>query len=155
MVEYSFSSLNNKDFIEIDIFGKQRKIKVFCTGDNKYDENGCLKKEQFALNQKELEVLNWLVNNVNLEDFKNQIIEYCNSVYEDYGGESITEKDLENEIYINKIAVNVSSTTQSKSGAIYPEISFLGECECDPDGGICIAFRDKKFIGISSQDWTL
>ncbi|MDE6927016.1 MAG: hypothetical protein K2O97_10660 [Acetatifactor sp.] len=26
---------------------------------------------------------------------------------------------------------------------------------CDEEHGICIGFRDKKFLGIESQDWTL
>ncbi len=30
-----------------------------------------------------------------------------------------------------------------------------GDCECDPEHGICIGFRDKKFLGIDAQDWTL
>ena len=53
------------------------------------------------------------------------------------------------------IAINISEITQSVYGDVYPEISFYGDCECDPEHGICIGFQDKKFLGIASQDWTL
>ena len=42
---------------------------------------------------------------------------------------------------------------QSKDGYVYPEISFYGDCKCDEEHGICIGFRDKKFLGINHQDW--
>lgn len=71
------------------------------------------------------------------------------------GEEGIEEADIEKEISISAIAVNISRITQSKDGFVYPEISFYGDCECDPEHGICIGFRDKKFLGIHSQDWTL
>ena len=67
----------------------------------------------------------------------------------------ITENDLENEIDIFAIAINISELTQSLNGFVYPEISFFGNCECEPEHGICIGFRDKKFLGIQYQDWTL
>lgn len=152
---YDIKALNDGDKIVVNIFGKERKVKVICTGDNKFDESGHYKPDGFAFNEKELEVLNWLLNNVDLNDYIPQIVEYCNSVYEEWEETNITEDDVDNEVYINMIAVNISEITQSKGGFVYPEISFCGECECDSDGGICIAFRDKKFIGISTQDWTL
>ena len=152
---YDIKSLNDNDKIVVNIFGKEKNVKVKCVGDNKFDETGYCKPHGFALNEKELEALNWLLNNVDLNDYITRIVEYCNSVYEEWGGNSITKDDLENEVCINMIAVNISKITASKSGAIYPEISYCGECECDSDGGICIAFRDKEFIGIATQDWTL
>lgn len=34
-------------------------------------------------------------------------------------------------------------------------ISFCGNCGCGPEQGICVGFRDKRFLGIHRQDWTL
>jgi len=67
----------------------------------------------------------------------------------------ITEQDIENEININAIAINVTDTWKSKDGFAYPEISFYGDCKCNVEHGICIGFRNKQFLGINSQDWTL
>ena len=82
-------------------------------------------------------------------------MQYCNERYEAIGDKHIEEADVVNEIGIFAIAINISETTQSFDGFIYPEISFYGDCECDPEHGICIGFRDKKFLGIHAQDWTL
>ena len=70
------------------------------------------------------------------------------------GDEPISESDVENEITIFAIAINISEIPQSRDGYAYPEISFFENCKCDPEG-ICIGFRDKKFLGIDTQDWTL
>ena len=148
-------SLNNGDFIFIDLFGKEEKVTVFSAGDNKYDENGNYKKDGFALSEEEIACLNWFIQNVRIEDYRKVIIEYCNEQYDVIGEEGIKEADIEKEISISAIAVNISRITQSKDGFVYPEISFYGDCECDPEHGICIGFRDKKFLGIHSQDWTL
>ena len=90
-----------------------------------------------------------------LADYKKEITAYCNERYEMIGGTQITEADLEQEICIGAIAINISEITQSIDGYVYPEISFCGDCACDPEHGICIGFRDQKFLGIAAQDWTL
>ena len=92
---------------------------------------------------------------IDIADYKKEIVTYCNEQYDDIGDKQITEDDLENEVYISAIAINISKITQSIDGHLYPEISFFGDCECDPEHGICIGFRDKKFLGIEAQDWTL
>ena len=66
----------------------------------------------------------------------------------------LQKKMLKKKINITAIAINVTDHWQSKSGLIYPEISFYGDCKCDEEG-ICIGFRDGKFLEIESQDWTL
>ena len=53
------------------------------------------------------------------------------------------------------IVINVTKKWKAKDGTIYPEIAFLGDCKCDEEHGICIGFRDEKYIGIKSQDWIL
>jgi len=67
----------------------------------------------------------------------------------------ITENDLESELDINAIAINITDNWKSKDGFVYPEISFYGNCNCNEENGICIGFRNEKFLGINSQDWTL
>ena len=132
---------------------QRKRVEVFSTVDNQFDENGDYKEDGFALDDKELECLDWFIKNVNIADYKKEILKYCNDQYDSIGGMKITEAELENEVDITAIAINISEITQSIDEDVYPEISFYGEC--DPEHGICIGFRDKKFLGIESQDWTL
>lgn len=150
-----FERLNSGDTITITLFGKEEDIEVFSAGDNQYGEDGDFKEEGFALNEEELACLNWFIENIKIDDYKKEITAYCNECYEAIGDKQITEDDLEQEVGIFAIAINISEITQSIYGDVYPEISFYGDCECDPEHGICIGFRDKKFLGIKSQDWTL
>lgn len=147
--------LNNEDYIVINLFGKEKEVEVFSTGDNRYDKNGRPKADEFALSEEEISCLNWLIGNIKIEDYSHAITEYCNEQYNAVGGEPIADSDVKNEVDIFAIAINISKITQSMNGFVYPEISFYGHCECDPEHGICIGFRDKKFLGIKSQDWTL
>lgn len=148
-------ALNSGDTITISLFGRDKEVEVFSTGENRFDESGNYKEDGFALSEEEIACLNWFVENVDISDYKKEIIAYCNEQYENIGGDSITEDDLEEEITIFAIAVNIGGITQSIRGMVYPEISFFGDCMCDEEHGICIGFRDKKFLGIYSQDWTL
>ena len=148
-------SLNSSDTITISLFGRETEVEVFSTGANRFDEQGNYKDDGFALSEEELACLNWFVENIDISDYKEEIIEYCNEQYDAIGGDPITEEDLEEEVTIFAIAINVGGITQSKDGFVYPEISFYGDCRCDEEHGICIGFRDKKFLGIESQDWTL
>lgn len=149
------TSLMNDDEITINLFGKEESVQVFSTGDNMYDEDGDYKEDGFPLSDEELECLNWFITNIDICDYKKEITEYCNEVYNSIGGRQITEAELEDEISIYAIAINIGGVVQSYDGFTYPEISFYGDCKCDPEHGICIGFRDKKFLGIYSQDWTL
>lgn len=146
---------NSGDTIRMELFGKEEELKVFATGDNIFDEDGDYKEDGFALNEEEIACLNWFLENIKIEDYKQEILQYCNEEYDAIGDKQIEEEDLENEIGIFAIAINISKITQSCDGFVYPEISFYGDCECDPEHGICIGFRDKKFLGIHAQDWTL
>ena len=149
------TSLMDNDEITINLFGKEESVLVFSTGDNRYDEEGDYKEDGFPLNNGELECLNWFIANIDICDYKKEITEYCNKRYAMIGDKQITEADLEDEISIYAIAINIGGVVQSYNGFVYPEISFYGDCECDPEHGICIGFRDKKYLGIHSQDWTL
>lgn len=147
--------LNNEDLIIINLFGKEKEVAVFSTGDNRFDEGGHSKDKGFALSDEEIACLNWFVENVRIEDYKQAIAQYCNEQYEIFSDKEIKESDVEDEIEIFAIAINIGRITQSRDGFVYPEISFFGDCECDEEHGICIGFRDKKFLGVNGQDWTL
>lgn len=149
------NELKNNDYVQINLFNKVKKVVVLSTGDNKFDENGNYKTNNFSLNNKEIECLNWFINNVNIEDYKEEILNYCNNEYSMWSDTQITEQDIENEINIFAIAINITENWKTNNGFVYPEISFYGDCKCDEEHGICIGFRDKKFLGIHSQDWTL
>ena len=143
--------LYSEDSITIQLFGKEASVEVFSVEGNYEVEED----EKWLLTEEELECLNWFIANVKIEDYKQEILAYCNEVYENIGEEPIEEAELEDEISIFAIAVNTSGVVQSKDGFVYPEISFYGDCKCDEEHGICIGFRDKKFLGIHAQDWTL
>lgn len=148
--------LKNGDYITINMFGKEKEVEVFSTGDNQFDEQGNYKDDGFALNEEEIACLNWFIENVSIADYKKEITEYCNEQYSMWCEDTqITEDELEDELNVFAIAINIASITQSKSGVVYPEISYFGNCKCEPEHGICIGFRDKKFLGIDNQDWTL
>lgn len=149
------SVIKNNDEIEIVMFGKKKIVNVFSTGDNQFDEDGNYKKDDFELNEMEIKCLNWFISNIKIDDYKNEILNYCNDEYRAIGANQITLEDVENEINIYAIAINITEHWKSKNGLVYPEISFYGDCKCDPEHGICIGFRDGKFLGIKSQDWTL
>ena len=91
---------------------------------------------------------------MNIEDYKQEIADYCNEQYSMWSDNRITADDVENEVNIHSIAINVTETWKSKDGFVYPEISFYGDCQSD-DRSICIGFRNKTFLGIDGQDWTL
>ena len=154
-------SLKNNEYIKVNLFGKEKDIRVFCTGDNKFNKSRNGDEYDFEFNQEELDVLNWFLENVRIEDYKQEILDYCNKEYSNWEYSDGTHEgpikldDVENEINIYAIAINVTEHWKSKDGFVYPEISFYGDCECDEEHGICIGFRNKTFLGIGSQDWTL
>ena len=57
--------------------------------------------------------------------------------------------------YLEKKINLRSLTVEANDGFVYPEIAFFGSSLCDEEEGICIGFRDKKFLGIDLQNWIL
>ena len=100
-------------------------------------------------------MLDWFVEYIQIENYRKLLVEYCNNKYCDIGWKTIKDKDLEDEINITAIAIDIKENASKKYKMLYPEISFYGDCKCDPEHGICIGFRDYKLLGIGSQDWTL
>ncbi len=145
-------SLKNEDNVEVAVFGNKIKIPVVSIGDNSFDDKGN-EKRSFYFNAKELELLNWFLQNVKIEDYSSHILQYVNGIYFENDEKEISEKELNKEVEITAIAVNVLDDVEDD--ACVPDISFIGECRCDEDGGICIGFRNKEFLGVDAQDWTL
>ena len=151
---YNITKLKDSQKISLFIFGKERELDVFSSGDSSFDESGNYKTE-VEFNKEELELLNWLLNNIKLEDYAQEITNYCNYIYSLSSDIKINKEDISKEVTITSIAISVRENFKAYDGSEYPEISFYGECQCDEDHGICIGFRDKKLIGIHNQDWVL
>lgn len=131
-----FENLRNNDLIKIKLFGKEKTIRVFSTGDSKFDDTGKYKKDNFLLNEEEISLLNWFVENININDYKGQITKYCNERYYEIDLDEIKEEDLESEIDITAIAINIRNSSSKKYKDTHPEISFYGNCKCEPEHGI-------------------
>ena len=136
--------LNNNAHICIKLFGREKEVEVFSTDHHRE-----------VLSEDEIACLNWFIENVDIADYKKEIVAWCNEQYEIFSDDVIGEEELEEELDIFAISINTTGIVQSKDGFVYPEISFFGDCKCDEEHGICIGFRDKKFLGVNSQDWTL
>lgn len=156
--ELYINKLNNHDILRLNIFGKEKELEILCTGDSKYNESGYLKEnDNFELSKEEIDMINWFINNVKIDDYKKEIVDYCNTEYNSWVYSNGTHEgpigieDLEKEVNITAIAINITKNRYAN----IPEISFYGDCNCDEEHGICIGFRDKKFLGIASTDWTL
>ena len=61
-------NMNNKDTIEIIIFGKPKMVEVISTGDNQFDEEGNYKEDNFELSESEINCLNWFISNVRIDE---------------------------------------------------------------------------------------
>lgn len=148
MLEYNINQLLNKDMITVELFGKTKQIQIFSRGDNRIG-----KEPKFELSKEELDMLNWFLNNIDIETYKLQILDYCNYNYGEYSNKKITIDDIEDEINIFAIAITIKE--RMKDDKTFPEISFYGDCKSDEEHGICIGFKNKEFIGIGQQDWIL
>lgn len=145
------TKLHDTDSININVFGIKKSVKVICQGDNKFNDQGEYKDPGFELTHAELDCLNWLLENIRIEDYIDELVQYCNYTYEQYCDKQISAKEIKNEVDITHIAIII----RKEQDDYYPDIAFLGECTCDEDHGICIAFRNRQFKGISTQDWVL
>lgn len=128
----------------MNLFGRQTEVTVFSV-DLLYEEE----TENAALSEKETDCLNRFIKHININDYKDKILAWYNQENDKTGYPHISETDLENYVDIFSIAINVTDERMT-----IPEIAFYGWCE-NIDKGICIGFRDEKFIGIGYQDWIL
>ena len=151
---YNITKLKDSQKISFTIFGQEKSLNVFSSGDSRFDEDGNY-KDEVEFNQQELNLLNWLLNNIKLEDYIQEITDYCNDRYQEISDIKINKENISKEVSITSIAISVRENFKSYDSSEYPEISFYGECQCDEEHGICIGFRDKNLLGIHSQDWVL
>lgn len=143
------------NFLLCNIFGELKELKIVSIGDNSYDESGKSKVEGFELSKEETEVLKTFINTLNLDNLKDKIMNYCNLEYSTYSNNQIQLEDVSKEINIYSITISLIDNSKTNSKIEYPDISLLGECNCDPEHGICIGFKNNEFLDISSQDWIL
>lgn len=148
------------DTAYVNLFGM---LEPLCVSRASYefekDENQEIREGK--LTDREVELLLWLTNELNTADIADDVLEYCNDCYdgvcyydEEKGEyvdcEPIEKLDLINELDIRKIYLKTQHADRNDH---LPDISLAGECECDPDHGIAICFRDKKLIEIGSEDF--
>lgn len=145
------NNLKNNSQIKINLFGKEQMVNVFSTGDNQFDEDGNYKDDDFELSLAEIEYLNWFIENIDISNYEDEIVEYCNSEYEMWSDTQISNDDILDEVRITAIAINITSDVNEE----IPDIAFYGDCNCNEENGICIGFNNKKFIGVQGQDWIL
>ena len=91
--------LKSGDFLTIDLFGKEKRVEVFSTGDNQFDENGDYKEDGFALDDKELECLDWFIKNVNIADYKKEILKLNQVLY--HAGDYTIQRNIYGNYSIN------------------------------------------------------
>jgi len=58
--------MRNNDTVVVDLFGEEVELRILCTGDNQFDEEGDYREEEdFELLPEEVECIQWLLENVN------------------------------------------------------------------------------------------
>jgi len=130
------------DIAYLNLWGQLTAVSVERADEDEFEDD--------ELSRKEVKLLLWLMNEQNMEDVTDEVLSYCNDTYEEYSDTKITKQDLLDELDLGTIYLN---TRFSKKIKDMPDISIAGECECDPDHGIAIGFRDMKFLGIGPEDY--
>ncbi len=105
-------------------------------------------KDGELLSDKEKELLMWLTQKFDSNKIKKEVLKYCNDSYDSWGGDTITADDLHEELSLNYIRIRVEKSGWSDKE---PDICLSGDCGCDEEHGIAIAFRDKKLIDIEDE----
>ncbi|MBP5455620.1 MAG: leucine-rich repeat protein [Paludibacteraceae bacterium] len=105
-------------------------------------------KDGELLSDKEKELLMWLTQKFDSNKIKKEVLKYCNDSYDSWGGDTITADDLHEELSLNYIRIRVEKSDWSDKE---PDICLSGDCGCDEEHGIAIAFRDKKLIDIEDE----
>lgn len=114
------------------------------------------------MTDEEVELLKWLVDDLKTEDIADEVLAYCNDIYENisyYNEESgeyedakpIEKTELLDEVALEKVYLNVRGGRKFNH---MPDISIAGECSCDEDHGMAIGFRNKKFLAVGSEDFS-
>ena len=133
---------NVGDIAYLNIWGQLTAVSVERADDEEFEDD--------ELSRKEVKLLLWLINELNMDDVCDEVLSYCNDSYGEYSDNKITKQDLLDELDLGTIYLN---TQFSKKHKDMPDISIAGECECDPDHGIAIGFRDMNFLGVGPEDY--
>lgn len=135
------------------LLGRETALTILLTGDSRFDAEDN-DREGGPLNQAEAALLLWLTKEADLSGLPAALVSYCSGLYQGTGRPPITEADLASEVTFTHAALNLGAVSQSLDGTlVYPDIALLGECACDPEHGLCVGFRDGRFLGIGLQDW--
>lgn len=154
--------------VSVTIWGKEHSLEIIA-GDSIHDER--FQNPDSELLPEELEQLNWLTNgNVFDDELKKQTLDYCNERYYGIGMPPVTEIFPEIElcqIYITKRAGETNpfllggfkdvnwerahEWEEKYKGPYDLYIAVLGECNYDPEHGISIVFKNKRFDRIGQN----
>lgn len=129
------------DRIFMNLFGVLTELDILASG---YGENG---NEGDEISDRNKELLSWLINELDTEALKKEVIKHCNNYYKMWCSKKITAKDLLDEVRIYSIYLNGEQEEDDNQ----PEIFLTGGCECDDEHGIGIGFKDKEIVDISEE----
>ncbi len=148
--------MSTSDSISVNVFGKMKSLKLFIKrSENEiyepsiYDYDKLKKDVPYKvsvvfLNNSELNALKWIVKTLphNSDKIKADLLEYvnlCNERHDDWEKAQSFEV-LPYEIDIKTVCLDFSQESEV--------IALCGDCNCDMEHGIAIAFRNRKFAGV-------
>lgn len=149
------------DSVYISLWGHLTSLSLFRADEDEFEDEEDEEIVDGKLTSEEVKLLTWLINKVNTMDIADDVVEYCNDSYDCcyYDSETGETVDCDKKIARNELHDELDLTNiylNSRFSQDYddmPDISITGECECDPDHGIAIGFKNKEFIGVGSEDF--
>ncbi len=148
--------MSTSDSISVNVFGKTKSLKLFIKrSENEiyepsiYDYDKLKKDVPYKvsvvfLNNSELNALKWIVKTLphNSDKIKADLLEYVNLCHErhDDWEKAQSFEVLQYEIDIKTVCLDFSQESEV--------IALCGDCNCDVEHGIAIAFRNRKFAGV-------
>lgn len=136
----------NGDNVEIYYFGRKHQLVI----ESRQKDDGELLDEQ------EIEELNWLISSNILDDVDIQfkILEGINESYDRWSDSDRFRTNIEKELDLTAIAVDIFEFNKDGKKVVSKQVAFCGECKCDEEHGISIAFDSRKFAGVGDyMDW--
>ena len=152
--------MSTSDSISVNVFGKIKSLKLFIKRSeneiyepsiydyDKLEKDVPYKVSVVLLNNSELDALKWLVKTLphNADNVKADVLEYvnfCNESWNEDWDEAHSYEILPYEVDINTVCLDFSQDSEV--------IALCGDCDCDAEHGIAIAFRNRKFAGVSIE----
>lgn len=140
--------MNSNEKIKMNIFGKERELKIILVGDN--DSEDLYNDEEFVkLMPEEEELLKWILN-VDFTEYEEKFEKYINYIgCECCGQEEISKEDLlKDEIFLPiGVLINVTEFMDAETAdvALYGESDYL-------EDAVTIAFKDGEYFGMTGFD---